>query len=119
MRKVINRAGIMENLDIKKIREKLIRACKNLEVNMVALESHIESIYEDKITTKRIQESLINQAVSMTSFEESDWTYVAGRLSMMELEREVWHNRSFSYGNLEKTINFLVEKNIYDKRLLE
>lgn len=118
MRKVINRAGIKEDLDIKKIREKLERACNALEVNMVELESHIGSIYEKDITTKRIQESLINQAVSMTSFEESDWTYVAGRLSMMELEREVWHNRGFSYGDLLKTIKLLVEKGVYDKRLL-
>ena len=79
MRQVINRAGIRENLDITKIREKLLRACDNLEVNMVELESHIESIYAENITTKKIQESLINQAVSMTSFEESDWTYGAKR----------------------------------------
>ena len=39
MRQVINRAGIKENLDITKIREKLIRACDGLEVNMVELES--------------------------------------------------------------------------------
>ena len=35
MREVINRAGIRENLDITKIREKLVRACEGLEVNMV------------------------------------------------------------------------------------
>ncbi len=119
MREVINRAGIKENLDITKIREKLIRACKDLEVNMVQLESHIDSIYQENITTKKIQESLINQAVSMTSFEESDWTYVAGRLLMMETEREVFHKRGFSYGEFYKTIKLLTEKEIYDARLLE
>ena len=119
MRQVINRAGIKENLDITKIREKLIRACENLEVNMVELESYIESIYQENITTKKIQESLINQAVSMTSFEESDWTYVAGRLLMMETEKEVFHKRGFSYGKFYETINFLCEKEIYDKKLLE
>lgn len=118
MRQVINRAGIKENLDITKIREKLIRACRDLDVSMIKLESSIDSIYEENITTKKIQESLINQAVSMTSFEESDWTYVAGRLLMMETEREVFHKRGFSYGNFQKTIEFLTEKNIYDKRLL-
>ena len=118
MRQVINREGIRENLDITKIREKLVRGCSGLEVNMVELESHIDSIYQDDITTKKIQESLINQAVSMTSFEESDWTYVAGRLLMMETEREVFHKRGFSYGDLEKTISTLVESGIYDKALL-
>lgn len=119
MRQVINRAGIRENLDITKIREKLLRACDNLEVNMVELESHIESIYAENITTKKIQESLINQAVSMTSFEESDWTYVAGRLLMMETEREVFHKRGFSYGEFYKSIKTLVEIGIYDNRLLD
>ncbi|MEG0840679.1 MAG: ATP cone domain-containing protein, partial [Cetobacterium sp.] len=64
MKYVINRAGEREAMDIEKIREKLIKACKNLEVNMVELESHIDSIYQENITTKKIQESLINIAVS-------------------------------------------------------
>ncbi|MGL5989182.1 ribonucleoside-diphosphate reductase subunit alpha [Cetobacterium sp.] len=118
MREVINRAGIKENLDISKIREKLVRASEGLEVNVVELESHIESIYINNISTKKIQESLINEAVSMTSFEESDWTYVAGRLLMMETEREVFHKRGFSYGELLKTIKSLVDLGIYDNRLL-
>lgn len=119
MRQVINRAGIKEDLDITKIREKLIRACDGLEVNMVQLESHIDSIYQDGITTKKIQESLINQAVSMVSFEEPDWTYAAGRLLMMETEREVFHKRGFSYGEFYRTLSLLVEQKSYDKRLLE
>lgn len=119
MREVINRAGIRENLDIIKIREKLIRACEGLEVNMVELESYIDSIYQENITTKKIQESLINQAVAMTSFEESDWTYVAGRLLMMETEREVFHKRGFSYGEFYRTIKTLTENRIYDNRLQE
>ncbi|MGL5545244.1 MAG: ribonucleoside-diphosphate reductase subunit alpha, partial [Cetobacterium sp.] len=118
MRQVINRAGVRENLDITKIREKLVRACEDLEVNMVQLESHIESIYQENITTKKIQESLINEAVAMTSFDESDWTYVAGRLLVMETEREVFHKRGFSYGKFFESIKKLVELGIYDDRLL-
>lgn len=119
MREVINRAGIRENLDITKIREKLVRACEGLEVSVVELESYIESIYQENITTKKIQESLINQAVTMTSFEESDWTYAAGRLLMMETEREVFHKRGFSYGEFYKTVKTLTTNGIYDSRLQE
>lgn len=119
MREVINRAGIRENLDITKIREKLGRACEGLEVSVVELESYIESIYQENITTKKIQESLINQAVTMTSFEESDWTYAAGRLLMMETEREVFHKRGFSYGEFYKTVKTLTTNGIYDSRLQE
>lgn len=119
MKEVINRAGIREDLDITKIREKLVRACEGLEVSMVELESYIDSIYQENITTKKIQESLINQAVTMTSFEESDWIYVAGRLLMMETEREVFHKRGFSYGEFYKTVKTLTENGIYDSRLQE
>jgi len=117
MRSVINRKGIRETLNIEKIREKLIRACKGLEVNMVELESHVGSIYEENITTRKIQESLINIAVSMTSFEESDWAAVAGRLLMMEVEREVFHNRGYSYEDFNHTISTLCAGGIYDERL--
>lgn len=117
-RKVINREGVVEALDIAKIREKLVRACANLEVNMVELESNIDSIYEENITTQKIQASLINAAVTMTTFEESDWSYVAGRLLMMEAEREVYHARNFSYNNFPETIKKLVKLKLYDERLL-
>ena len=115
---VINRDGIREPINVDKIREKLIRACEGLDVNMVELESHIETIYQDDITTKRIQESLINIAVSMTTFEYSHWSTVAGRLLMMEVEREVYHGRGHSYGNFYKTIDSLCNDGIYDERLL-
>lgn len=117
-RKVINREGIVESLNIEKIREKLIRACEGLDVNMVELESNIDSIYEENITTQKIQASLINTAVTMTTFEESDWSYVAGRLLMMEAEREVYHARGFSYNKFPETIKKLTDLKLYDERLL-
>lgn len=117
-RTVINREGIVETLNIEKIREKLIRACHGLDVNMVELESNIDSIYEENITTQKIQASLINAAVTMTTFEESDWSYVAGRLLMMEAEREVYHARGFSYNKFSETIKKLTDLKLYDERLL-
>lgn len=54
----------------------------------------------------------------MTTFEESDWAYVAGRLLMMEAEREVFHARGFSYNNFSETIKKLVNLKLYDERLL-
>ncbi|MDO4690875.1 MAG: ribonucleoside-diphosphate reductase subunit alpha [Fusobacterium sp.] len=117
-RTVINREGIVETLNIEKIREKLVRACDGLDVNMVELESNIDSIYEENITTQKIQASLINAAVTMTTFEESDWSYVAGRLLMMEAEREVYHARGFSYNKFPETVKKLTDLKLYDERLL-
>lgn len=117
-RQVINRDGEIDTLDISKIREKLVRACDGLDINTVELESNIDSIYEENITTQKIQESLINLAISMATFEESDWAHAAGRLLMMEAEREVYHSRGFSYGHFSKTIKNLVDLKLYDERLL-
>jgi len=118
-RMVINRDGIKEPIDIDKIREKLIKACDGLDINMVELESYIDTIYQEDITTKRIQESLINLTVSMTNFESSHWANVGGRLLMMEIEREVYHGRGYSYEDFYKTITDLCKDNIYDNRLLD
>ncbi|MEI6856169.1 ribonucleoside-diphosphate reductase subunit alpha [Psychrilyobacter sp.] len=117
-RMVINRDGVREPIDVDKIREKLIKACEGLDVNMVELESHIETIYQEDITTKRIQESLINLTVSMTNFESSHWANVGGRLLMMEIEREVYHGRGYAYNDFYKTITNLCKNNLYDNRLL-
>lgn len=118
-RMVINRDGISEPIDVDKIREKLIRACEGLDINMVELESHIDTIYQENITTKRIQESLINLTVSMINFESSHWANVGGRLLMMEIEREVYHGRGHSYHDFYKTITDQCKNDIYDKRLLD
>ncbi|MDE7468676.1 MAG: ribonucleoside-diphosphate reductase subunit alpha [Desulfovibrionaceae bacterium] len=115
---VINREGIREKLDISKIREKLNKACLGLDVQAIRLESVIDSVYVEDIATSKIQASLINTAVSMTSVEESDWTFVAGRLLMMEVEREVYHARGFSYGDFVRTVQEGVNRGIYSQELL-
>ncbi|MCS5421827.1 MULTISPECIES: ribonucleoside-diphosphate reductase subunit alpha [Psychrilyobacter] len=118
-RMVINRDGVREPIDVDKIREKLIKGCEGLDINMVELESHIDTIYQENITTKRIQESLINLTVSMTNFESSHWTNVGGRLLMMEIEREVYHGRGYAYNDFYKTITDLCKNDLYDNRLLD
>lgn len=55
----------------------------------------------------------------MTSFEESDWTYLAGKLLMRKTQNEVLKNRGFSYGNFYETIKKMVELGVYDSRLKE
>lgn len=119
MKTVINREGIREKLDITKIREKLNKACLGLDVQAIRLESVIDSVYVEDIATSKIQASLINTAVSMTSVEESDWTFVAGRLLMMEVEREVYHARGFSYGDFVRTVKEGVSRGVYTRELLQ
>ena len=106
---------------IKDIENDILKFSKNLEVDYNFLinyiEENIENFQEREI--KEIYDIIINKTVSLTSYEESNWTYLAGKLLMKKLIDDVEKNRGFAYGDFYKTITALVEKNIYDKRLLK
>ena len=100
-------------------RSEIIKICEGLEINLQSFEKYLDSIYSQNISSEKIQDILINYAVSMTSFEESDWTYLAGKLLMRKTQEGVFKNRGFSYGNFYETIKKMVELGVYDSRLKE
>ena len=100
-------------------RSEIIKICEGLEIDLQSFENYLDSIYSQDISSEKIQDILINYAVSMTSFEESDWTYLAGKLLMRKTQEEVFKNRGFSYGNFYETIKKMVELGVYDSRLRE
>ena len=98
-------------------RSEIIKICEGLEIDLQSFEKYLDSIYSQNISSEKIQDILINYAVSMTSFEESDWTYLAGKLLMRKTQEGVFKNRGFSYGNFYETIKKMVELGVYDSRL--
>ena len=100
-------------------RSEIIKICEGLEIELQSFENYLDSIYSQGISSEKIQDILINYAVSMTSFEESDWTYLAGKLLMRKTQEGVFKNRGFSYGNFYETIKKMVELGVYDSRLKE
>lgn len=100
-------------------RSEIIKICEGLEIDLQSFENYLDSIYSQDISSEKIQDILINYAVSMTSFEESDWTYLAGKLLMRKTQNEVLKNRGFSYGNFYETIKKMAELGVYDSRLKE
>lgn len=100
-------------------RSEIIKICEGLEIDLQSFEKYHDSIYSQGISSEKIQDILINYAVSMTSFEESDWTYLAGKLLMRKTQEGVFKNRGFSYGNFYETIKKMVELGVYDSRLKE
>lgn len=100
-------------------RSEIIKICEGLEIDLQSFEKYLDSIYSQDISSEKIQDILINYAVSMTSFEESDWTYLAGKLLMRKTQEGVFKNRGFSYGNFYETIKKMVELGVYDSRLSE
>lgn len=100
-------------------RSEIIKICEGLEIDLQNFENYLDSIYSQNISSEKIQDILINYAVSMTSVEESDWTYLAGKLLMRKTQERVFKNRGFSYGNFYETIKKMVELGVYDSRLKE
>lgn len=100
-------------------RSEIIKICEGLEIDLQSFENYLDSIYSQDISSEKLQDILINYAVSMTSFEESDWTYLAGKLLMRKTQNEVLKNRGFSYGNFYETIKKMAELGVYDSRLKE
>ena len=108
-----------ENM-IYEVKNSILDFSKNLEVDSNYIIKFIDENIENfqKKDLNEIYDIVINKVVSLTSYEESDWTYLAGKLLMTKLVKNIEKNRGFSYGNFYKTITILVEKNIYDKKLL-
>lgn len=125
MTTVIKRNNKISELDIKEIRKALVWAAKGLEdkINYLELESHVVSIYKDRVSTEEIQKSLIDIALKLTSIDEPEWRIFASRLSLMELYKEVAIKRGtypeFGYSNYAEFVKEAVEKGIYSKAILD
>lgn len=85
---VVKRCGKKEELQTSKIKDVISWACAGLDVQPLALESKIESILEDDVTTVSIHDNIIYHAQTLASAEQPDWVYVAGRLNTMKLWKD-------------------------------
>ncbi len=115
---VIKRCGKSAFLDISKIRKVVDWACNNKQVNSIALESGLKTRLRDGITTREIQDNLINCALELCDIEQPDWRYVAGRLHIWSLWKEILVSRGYNYGNYEQTVSDFVAQGKYDDRIL-
>lgn len=115
---VIKRNGSYESLKIGNIRRVVNWACNDLDVNPIALEAGLTTRLRHHISTREIQDNLIHCALEMCSPEEPDWRYVAGRLHIWSLWKDVTVSRGYGYQDYEKTVNNLVGSGIYDQRIL-
>ena len=116
--RVIRRDGSTTSLNIGKIRDVVEWACEGKKVNSIALEAGLTTRLRDGITTREIQDNLINCALEMCSPEELDWRYVAGRLHIWSLWKDTLVVRGYQYGNYEKTVKTQVKNRLYDERIL-
>ena len=116
---VIKRSGKRAPLDVTRIRNVVQWACQDLEANTIELEAGLKTRLKDGVTTREIQENLIQCALEMCSPEEPDWRYVAGRLHIWSLWKDTLVARGYQYGQYPQLVADKVAAKAYDERLLQ
>lgn len=116
---VVKRSGKRSPLDVSRIRDVVEWACQGLEANTIELEAGLKTRLKDGVSTREIQENLIQCALEMCSPDEPDWRYVAGRLHIWSLWKDTLVERGYQYGHYAKLVAEKVAAGAYDDRLLQ
>ena len=116
--KVVKRNGSVESLDLDKLHLMVDAACNGLagvSASQVEINSGIQ--FYDGITTAEIQEILIRSASDLIDLDHPNYQYVAARLLLFALRKSLF-GRMRELPDLHTLIKLGVEKNIYDKDIL-
>lgn len=116
---VVRRDGSTTDLNITKIRSVVQWACAEKDVNPITLEAGLTTRLKNGVTTREIQDNLIDCALSMCSPQEPEWRYVAGRLHIWSLWKDTLVSRGFGYDNYPQSVAFQVAAERYDKAILK
>jgi len=109
------RSGESEPFDAEKINRVIQWACEGISgVNPSDVAMNAKFSIENNTTTKTIQEILIRSAYDLITLENPNYQYVAGRLRVYALRKEVWgtNDPPRFYDHLRKN------KGIYNESLL-
>ncbi len=117
--RVVRRDGSSTTLDIAKIRSVVKWACAERIGNPITIEAGLTTRLKDGVTTREIQDNLIDCALGMCSPDEPDWRYVAGRLHIWSLWKDVRVSRGYGYGNYAQTVQFQVDNGRYDREICQ
>ena len=126
--KVVKRNGEHASYEIQKIRKVIDWAAKDFDLNTVKLESNVEMSLRDGITTREIQQAVVLGALSLTSVEEPGWKYIAGRLKLFDIYKDIaisrrQHKKGYPLYNINNSfksyIKNSVKKGIYASCLTE
>jgi ribonucleoside-diphosphate reductase alpha chain len=116
---ITKRDGSLFPFNIDKIKQVIAWACEGLDVNPIELESKVTTVFVEGVSTRTIQDNLIQHAVILTSLETPDWKNVAGRLMMMNHWKETKLARGYSYGDYYMYLVDMVAAGKYDEKILK
>ena len=97
--KVTKRDGSIEPLNLDKIHRMVDEACDGLagvSASQVEMNSGIQ--FYDGITTEQIQEILIRSASDLISLDNPNYQFVAARLLLFSLRKQVFHKNIWKEG---------------------
>ena len=114
---VIKRDGDREAIDLEKLHKVVFYACNDIN-GVSASEVEIKSSLQffNGITSSEIQETLIKSAADLISEENPNYQWVAGRLIVYHLRKQVYG--SFEPCHIRELIGRNVEEGWYDPALL-
>jgi ribonucleoside-diphosphate reductase alpha chain len=96
---VKKRSGAVEPLNLDKIHKMVDEACEGLggvSASQVEMNSGIQ--FYDGITTEEIQEILIRSASDLISLDHPNYQFVAARLLLFALRKQVFHKKVWKEG---------------------
>ena len=118
--KVIKRGGRgQEPLNIDKIHEMVEYACEDIAgVSSSQVEMNSGLQFYDGISTDEIQQILIKSASDLISLEHPNYQFVAARLLLFSLRKQVI-DKLWDHPKLYDHTKAGVEKGVYDENILE
>ena len=120
--KVLKRNGEKVPLDLEKIHKMVESACKGLSgvsESLVEMNSGLQ--FYDNITTVDIQNILIKSASDLISLESPNYQFVASRLLLFCLQKQVFETKWSDlkiYPKLKELIERNIKNGVYDKEIL-
>ena len=120
---VEKRDGSIEPLNLEKIHKMVEEACEGLSgVSASQVEMHSNIQFHDGITTENIQEILIRSASDLISLDNPNYQYVASRLLMFSLRKQVFNKSVWQDGMptpYDVALYNVTVNKVYDEDLLD
>ena len=116
---VVKRNGNVEPLMLEKIHDMVNCACvglANVSASQIEMNSGLQ--FYAGITTDEIQQILVKSASDLISLEHPNYQYVAARLLLFSIRKQVYGGR-IDLPHLEEHINRCVQLNVYDPVVYE
>ena len=117
---VVKRNGVVEPLNLDKIHTMVEYACNDLagvSESQVEMNSNIQ--FYDQIETSDIQEILIKSANDLISLDTPNYQYVAARLLLFGLRKQVYKGHPDNPPVLKDHVENCITQGVYDPSLLK